>query len=139
MDWITHNEKAKQRPNISNSMNSGNTLEYVRFEWPYIWEDLWTWWMDVTGEMGHDFQEATESPAISNHHPSQRTGLSKLDAMQQAGKEISRVFKSGKQYKFSMYNPQTGQWEESPAIADREEAENMREFAFKKRFDELTQ
>ena len=95
--------------------------------------------MDVTGEMGHDFQETEQPPAAENHAASQRTGLSKLDAMQQAGKEISRVFKSGKQYKFSMYNPQTGQWEESPAIADKDEAENMREFAFKKRFDELTQ
>ena len=36
-----------------------------------------------------------------------------------------------------MFNPTSGQWEESPAIASKEEAENMREFAVKKRFDEL--
>lgn len=96
--------------------------------------------MDVTGEMGHDFQEDAPAPTLPAQTPaSSRNKLSKLDAMQQAGKEVSRVFKAGKQYKFSLYNPDSGQWEESPAIADKQEAENLREFAFKKRFDELTQ
>jgi hypothetical protein len=65
------------------------------------------------------------------------TGLSKMEAMAQAGKDVSQVFRSGKQWKFSMYNHTTGQWEESPAIADKAEAEKLRDFAFKKRFDEL--
>ena len=97
--------------------------------------------MDVTGEMGHDLQEsqAAATPEIQKSQPQQRGKLSKIEAMQQAGKEVSRVFKTGKQYKFSLYNPDTDKWEESPAIADKQEAENLREFAFKKRFDELTQ
>lgn len=107
--------------------------------------------MDVTGEMGHDFIEADNEPAQSlvDADPSmknsplrpsseQRSGLDKMTAMQMAGNEVSRVFKAGKQYKFSMFNPDTGNWEESPAIADKDEAEKMREFAFKKRFDQLT-
>jgi hypothetical protein len=64
-------------------------------------------------------------------------GLSKMEAMAQAGKDVSQVFRSGKQWKFSMYNHVTGQWEESPAIADKAEAEKLRDFAFKRRFDEL--
>lgn len=109
--------------------------------------------MDVTGELGHDFHEqtqqsqepvATASPGSTlpgstlpeQAQPSSKS-LSKMEALQQAGNEVSRVFKSGKQYKFSMFNPATGQWEESPAIANKEEAENMREFAVKKRFDQL--
>jgi hypothetical protein len=64
-------------------------------------------------------------------------GLNKMEAMAQAGKDVSQVFRSGKQWKFSMYNHATGQWEESPAIADKAEAEKLRDFAFKKRFDEL--
>lgn len=64
-------------------------------------------------------------------------GLSKMAAMAQAGKDVSQVFRSGKQWKFSMYNHATGQWEESPAIADKAEAEKLRDFAFKKRFDQL--
>ena len=107
--------------------------------------------MDVTGEMGHDFIEAGNEPdqSLIDADPSmknsplrasseQRSGLDKMTAMQMAGNEVSRVFKAGKQYKFSMYNPDTGNWEESPAIADKDEAEKMREFAFKKRFDQLT-
>lgn len=65
------------------------------------------------------------------------TGLGKMEAMAQAGKDVSQVFRSGKQWKFSLYNHATGQWEESPAIADKAEAERLRDFAFKKRFDEL--
>lgn len=108
--------------------------------------------MDVTGELGHDFIEADAAPVMpaafiptgstpdSNQataSASPRSGLNKLEAMQLAGKEVSRVFKTGKQYRFSLYNPQTDSWEESPAIADKAEAEKLREFAFKKRFDEL--
>jgi hypothetical protein len=96
--------------------------------------------MDVTGEMGHDFQQ-NETVVPTSTIPPPNQPLPKLDkmaAMQQAGNEVSRVFKSGKQYKFSMFNSKTGQWEESPAIADKEEAERMREFAFKKRFDQLS-
>ena len=95
--------------------------------------------MDVTGEMGHDFHEQTPkqaAPATQTHAETAKP-LSKMEALQQAGNEVSRVFKTGKQYKFSMLNPASGQWEESPAIASKEEAENMREFAVKKRFDEL--
>ncbi len=107
--------------------------------------------MDVTGEMGHDFHEQKQQPpepaaksgassapdSTPRSAPNQSKPLSKMEALQQAGNEVSRVFKSGKQYKFSMLNPTSGHWEESPAIADKEEAENMREFAVKKRFDQL--
>jgi hypothetical protein len=64
-------------------------------------------------------------------------GLSKMAAMAQAGKDVTQVFRSGKQWKFSLYNHATGSWEESPAIADKGEAERLRDFAFKKRFEEL--
>jgi hypothetical protein len=81
-------------------------------------------------------QPAAPPPAVA---PSggMPTGLGKMEAMAQAGKDVSQVFRSGKQWKFSMYNHGTGQWEESPAIADKAEAEKLRDFAFKKRFDEL--
>lgn len=64
-------------------------------------------------------------------------GLGKMEAMAQAGKDVTQVFRSGKQWKFSMYNHSTGQWEESPPIADKGQAEQMRDFAFKKRYQEL--
>lgn len=104
--------------------------------------------MDVTGEMGHDFVEESIQPEMTatatptptpTPQPAGKKQLSKIEAMKQAGKEVSRVFKTGKQYKFSLYNPTTDSWEESPAIASKDEAEKMREFAFKRRFDELSQ
>ncbi|MCB1801912.1 MAG: hypothetical protein KDI82_09520 [Gammaproteobacteria bacterium] len=65
------------------------------------------------------------------------TGLSKMEAMAQAAKDVSKVFKMGRQYRFSVYNHATQSWEESPAIGDKEQAEAMREHAFKARFDAL--
>ena len=64
-------------------------------------------------------------------------GLNKMQAMAQAAKDVSKVFKMGKQYRFSVYNHATGNWEESPAIADKAQAESMREHAFKARFEAL--
>lgn len=64
-------------------------------------------------------------------------GLNKMQAMAQAAKDVSKVFKMGRQYRFSVYNHATGTWEESPAIADKAQAESMREYAFKARFEAL--
>lgn len=64
-------------------------------------------------------------------------GLSKMEAMAQAAKDVSKVFKMGRQYRFSVYNHATQAWEESPAIGDKEQAEQMREHAFKARFEAL--
>lgn len=64
-------------------------------------------------------------------------GLNKMQAMAQAAKDVSKVFKVGKQYRFSVYNHATESWEDSPAIADKAQAEAMREHAFKARFDAL--
>lgn len=79
-------------------------------------------------------QAPPATPATAGAMP---RGLDKMAAMSQAGRDVSQVFRSGKQWKFSMFNHATGQWEESPAIADKTEAEAMRDFAFKKRYEEL--
>ena len=82
--------------------------------------------------------EATPQPAATNMaHPGIPTGLSKMEAMAQAAKDVSKVFKMGRQYRFSVYNHATEGWEESPAIPDKEQAETMREHAFKARFEAL--
>lgn len=81
-----------------------------------------------------------ETPAIDASamaHPGIPTGLTKMEAMAQAAKDVSKVFKMGRQYRFSVYNHATQSWEESPAIADKEQAEAMRDHAFKSRFEAL--
>ena len=70
-------------------------------------------------------------------HAGVPTGLSKMDAMAQAAKDVSKVFKMGRHYRFSVYNHATERWEESPAIGDKAQAETLREQAFKSRFEAL--
>jgi hypothetical protein len=65
-------------------------------------------------------------------------GKNKIEAMAQAGKEVSSVFKMGKQYKFSVFNHKTQAWNESGAYGSKEAAEQARDLAFKQRFDALS-
>lgn len=88
--------------------------------------------------------QATAGPSGGAHaaapsiaHAGIPKGLSKMQAMAQAAKDVSKVFRMGRQYRFSVYNHATGKWEESPAIADKAQAEAMREHAFKARFEAL--
>jgi hypothetical protein len=89
----------------------------------------------------HVAAPATETPAAPAAEPIAHAGipkgLSKMEAMAQAAKDVSKVFKMGRQYRFSVFNHATQNWEESPAIGDREQAEAMREHAFKARFEAL--
>ena len=82
-------------------------------------------------------ESAQEKVASTMAHPGIPTGLGKMEAMAQAAKDVSKVFKMGRQYRFSVYNHATGSWEESPAIPDKDQAEAMREHAFKARFEAL--
>jgi hypothetical protein len=70
-------------------------------------------------------------------HDGLPTALSRMEAMAQAGKDVSTVFKMGRQYRFSVYNHSNGQWQESPAFGSKDTAEQARERVFKQRFDAL--
>ena len=90
--------------------------------------------INVGGQVTEADSQAVESNIA---HPGIPTGLNKMAAMAQAAKDVSKVFKMGRQYRFSVYNHATEGWEESPAIPDKEQAEAMREQAFKARFEAL--
>ncbi|MCP5312877.1 MAG: hypothetical protein H6955_04940 [Chromatiaceae bacterium] len=77
------------------------------------------------------------APAPSRAHEGIPQGLSRMEALAQAAKDVSQVFKSGRHFRFSVYNHATQRWEESPAIADKTQAEAMREHAVKARFEAL--
>ncbi|MGD8957082.1 MAG: hypothetical protein PVJ03_07085, partial [Chromatiaceae bacterium] len=79
--------------------------------------------------VGESSTDSAASPAASLSHAGIPRGLNKMDAMAQAAKDVSKVFKMGRQYRFSVYNHATERWEESPAIADKEQAEALREQA----------
>jgi hypothetical protein len=63
--------------------------------------------------------------------------MSKLQAMAQAGQDVTKVFKVGKAWRFSVYDHTSGSWRESPLIATEAEAERLRQEAFKARYEAL--
>ncbi len=83
---------------------------------------------------------APEAPAAEApiSHAGVPGGMNRMQAMAQAAKDVSKVFKMGRQYRFSVYNHASGGWEESPAIPDKDQAERLREQAVKARFEALT-
>ena len=66
-------------------------------------------------------------------------GLDKFQAMEQAGNDVTQVFKVGKGYRFSVYDHASGQWLDGPLIAQEADAERLRQAAFKARFESLQQ
>ncbi|MGE5154441.1 MAG: hypothetical protein ACM3ST_10520 [Bdellovibrio bacteriovorus] len=64
-------------------------------------------------------------------------GLSKLEAMEQAGNDVTKVFKVGKAYRFSVFDHGRQQWVDSPLIATEPEAARLRQEAFKERYESL--
>jgi hypothetical protein len=66
-------------------------------------------------------------------------GMNKLQAMEQAGNDVTKVFRVGKGYRFSVYDHGSGQWQDSPLLANESDAERLRQEAFKARFESLQQ
>ncbi len=64
-------------------------------------------------------------------------GLSKLNAMTQAGQDISQVFKVGKGYRFSVFDHASQSWHDGPLVKTREEADHLRQQAFSYRYEAL--
>lgn len=84
----------------------------------------------------------TEFIQAAAHVPSPATArpaatLNKIEALEQAGQEVSPVYRVGKSYRFATQEAATGQWIESPLLDTEPEANNLRMQAVKRRFDEL--
>jgi hypothetical protein len=97
--------------------------------------------LDVQGEIQNNHFNLAEhrtfedAPAPRSAGPGR--GLSKLEAMEQAGNDVTKVFKVGKAYRFSVFDHELQQWVDSPLIATEPEASRLRQEAFKARFDAL--
>jgi len=65
-------------------------------------------------------------------------GLSKIEALALAAQDVSKVFKVGQAYRFSVLDHASGQWRDAPAVSNKREAEALRELAVKQRYEELT-
>ncbi len=82
---------------------------------------------------------AAQAPEPDDDEPEPQEGMSQLEAMEQAGNDVTKVFRVGKAYRFSVFDHHTGEWQDSPMIAEAQEAERMRQAAFKRRYDALRQ
>ncbi len=68
----------------------------------------------------------------------QRKNLSKMDALEQANKDVGKVYKVGRSYRFAVYDESSGEWVESPLMDNKEQAEQLRNAAFQSRYRDLT-
>jgi len=91
--------------------------------------------VDTEGEMGST--EIVYGPGGAPA-PAGAGKLPRLEAMKQAGQEVTSVYKSGKSFRFAVLDRTTGQWLESAAMDDEKEAQAQRMQAFKRRFGELS-
>lgn len=98
--------------------------------------------LDLHGEIQNNhFQfherEATAAEPSSPEPASPPGALDRLAAMRQAGQDVTKVFKVGKGFRFSVYDHDQGAWRDSPLIAEQQEAERLRQLAFKTRYEAL--
>jgi len=95
--------------------------------------------LDVQGEIQNNRFHLAE-PRVSVQADSlaaKTTGLSKIEAMEQAGNDVTKVFKVGRGYRFSVFDHDTQQWRDSPLAATEQEAASLRREAFKVRYEAL--
>ncbi|MBK5931597.1 hypothetical protein [Halochromatium salexigens] len=103
--------------------------------------------LDVQGEVQNNqfrFRETASQPlgppldqASSGPSNAPTAGLDKMQALAQAGQDVTQVFKVGKAYRFSVFDHASGGWQDSPLIATEAEAERLRQERFKARYEAL--
>lgn len=92
-------------------------------------EPLQTEFIQADRATGHaPAPTATARPALT---------LNKIETLERAGQEVSKVYRVGKSYRFATQDAATGQWIESPLLDNEQEANDRRMQAVKRRFDEL--
>lgn len=98
--------------------------------------------IDTAGEMLHTellYEKPLRSPASAPTTGIARAQqLGKLEAMEQAGKDVTKVYQVGKSYRFAVRDLKTGEWLESGPMQTEKDAYEKRMQAYKHRLDELT-
>lgn len=94
--------------------------------------------VDMTGELQDSPMETEPSPQLAPPPSLPGGPLDKLSAMQQAEQEISKPYKVGRAWRFSVFNHQSGQWQQGPSVKSEAEAEALRSEAYRQRFTQLT-
>tara|TARA_Y100001935_G_C17311760_1_gene517135 strand:- start:21579 stop:22199 length:621 start_codon:yes stop_codon:yes gene_type:complete len=84
---------------------------------------------------GEEFEPQASLTDLGVSHNNLPEGLGMEEALEQAEKDVSAVFKMGRQYRFSIYNHATCQWDQSPAFGNEEEAKKNRDLVCRQRFE----
>lgn len=97
---------------------------------------------DIQGEIQNTrfelARQAQAAPTVSSTTSKPAGGgLSKLEAMEQAGRDVTQVFKVGRGYRFSVFDQGTGTWMDAPLAPTEQEAGRLRQDAFKARYEAL--
>lgn len=64
-------------------------------------------------------------------------GMNRLDALEQANKDVGKVYKVGRSWRFAIFDDVSNAWIESPLMDNQEQASDVRNKAFESRFHYL--
>ena len=64
--------------------------------------------------------------------------LTKVEALAQANKDVGKVYKVGRSWRFTIYDETNDEWIESPLMSSKEQADDLRNKAFQSRYRDLT-
>ena len=95
--------------------------------------------IDIGGEIQNtqliadEQRPASPEIAAADEQAATGKGLDQPEAVEQVGNTVTKVFKVGKVYRFSVFDRDAGAWRDSPMFATEEEAERLRQEALKER------
>lgn len=95
--------------------------------------------IDSAGDMQEtefSYDTPEPAPAAAGAAPTPKPP-SKIAALERAGKEVSKVYQTGRSYRYAVLDAASGQWIESPPFDTEAAAEQQRLRAVKERFDAL--
>ncbi len=91
--------------------------------------------IDTGGELMNT--EIIEERAPTRATGQAAQGMSRLDALEQANKDVGMVYKVGRSWRFAIFDDSANEWIESPLMDSKEQTEQIRNKAFESRFHYL--
>ncbi len=93
---------------------------------------------DTSGEIQNTLINLRQGAAMNAAPERPAMVMDQQEALEQANRDVTQIFKAGRQWRFSIYDHKAGEWVDSPAVGDENEAKKLRERALKIRYEELT-
>lgn len=91
--------------------------------------------IDTGGELMNTVITKDRAPTRESSQVSR--GMNRLDALEQANKDVGKVYKVGRSWRFAVFDDESSAWIESPLMDNQEQADQVRNKAFESRFHYL--